>query len=189
MEVSKGDFAALVGLSAGRISQMIASGIIGRDALSGEGRSARIIVERAKDQIKTRRNVGQALGNGLLTKLDDDEVPPGTDDVARQIQNERLLDARRKNRLAAIDEARALGNLVEGEALQREVGKAGQALVNAFMGMAPDIANAIAAKFGVSQRDVLHEVRHVMNERRKTIALKQRNKAAEMPETVEVVVE
>src|SRR4051812_45124690 len=107
MEMSKGDFAAHVGLSPGRISQMIASGIIGPDALKGEGRGARIVAEIAKRQIGERRHPGQAMGNGLLTDIEADEPidesasagsPPSLvkDDPAKQILVERLEQERRK---------------------------------------------------------------------------------------------
>jgi hypothetical protein len=205
MELSKVEFAAHIGVTKGRISQMIASGIIGRDAMQGEGRSARIVVEKAVEQIRTRRHVGQALGNGLGTRLDEVVTPaaePATteqkaptltlltkpDDTASLIQLERLEQERRKNRQAERDEAIANGKLVAGEELQRRVAKASQTVVNTFSGMAPDIANAIAAKFELPQRDVLHLVRHVMREKRLGAATALKTEAETMPETVEIVI-
>lgn len=196
MEMSKGDFAAHVNLSPGRISQYIANGTIGRDALVGEGRSARIVVEKAVEQISARRHVGQALGNGLKTRLDlsgpVETIEPSpsvlTNDPARLIQLEKLEQERRRNRLATIDEAKALGELVPVEDVRREVGKVSQTLVNTYNGMAPDIANAFAAKFGISQRDALHLVRQVMAEKRAVAAEQLRQAGAEMPETVETVI-
>jgi hypothetical protein len=64
MELSKVDFAAHIGVTKGRISQMIASGIIGRDAMQGEGRSARIVVEKAVEQIRTGGMSGRRWGMG-----------------------------------------------------------------------------------------------------------------------------
>lgn len=196
MEMSKGDFASHIGVSPGRVSQYIASGIIGPDALSGEGRSARVVVEKAVEQIAARRHVGQALGNGLTTRLNFDapgapqDVQPSisNSDPARLIQLEKLEQERRRNRLATIDEAKALGELVPVEDFRREVGKVSQTLVNTFTGMAPDIANAVAAKFGVPARDVLHLVRQVMSEKRAEAAAGQREAGAMMPEAVEAVI-
>lgn len=197
MEMSKGDFASHIGVSPGRVSQYIASGIIGPDALSGEGRSARVVVEKAVEQIAARRHVGQALGNGLSTRLNFDapsaqpgDVPPSipTNDPARLIQLEKLEQERRRNRLATIDEAKALGELVPVEDFQREVGKVSQTLVNTFTGMAPDIANAIAAKFGLPTRDVLHLVKQVMTEKRRDASAEQRKAGEAMTETVEAVI-
>ncbi|RYE48330.1 MAG: hypothetical protein EOP24_07935 [Hyphomicrobiales bacterium] len=197
MEMSKGDFAGEVGVSPGRISQYIAAGIIGPDALVGEGRSARIRVELAKQQIATRRHVGQGLGNGLLTKLD--QAPAETDeptsprlvseDPAKLIQLERLEQERRRNRRETIEEAAALGRLVPADDMQREIARTAQKVVNTFAGMAPDIANAIAAKFGLPQRDVLHLVKQVMNDKRATAAQLERDAAGEMPATVETTIQ
>jgi hypothetical protein len=196
MEMSKGDFAGEVGVTPGRISQYIAAGIIGPDALVGEGRSARIRVELAKQQIAARRHVGQGLGNGLLTRLDQaeptDEAPAPalkTDDPAKLIQLERLEQEKRRNRRETIEEAATLGRLVPADDMQREIARTAQKVVNTFAGMAPDIANAIAAKFGLPQRDVLHLVKQVMNDKRATAAQLERNAAGEMPATVETVIQ
>lgn len=195
MEMSKGDFAAHIGVSPGRISQMIASGIIGREALRGEGRGARIIAEIAKQQIGERRHPGQAMGNGLLTDIGADETEPRPaaespspltkDDPAKQILVERLEQEQRKNRMARIEEAKQLGQLVPAEDMQRAIGKALSDQLAVFTGMAPDIANAIAAKFELPQRDVLHLVRQVMSEKRGAAAAKIKAAGVQMPATVE----
>lgn len=188
---SKSEFAAHIGVVPSRVTAMIKGGIIGADALAGEGRSARIIVERAVEQIRTRRHVGQALGNGIETRLDAPaatDSKPAADDTAALIQLERLDQERRKNRQAERDEAVANGRLVPGEELQRQVGKASQTVMNWAVGLAPDIANAIAAQFRLPQRDVLHLVRNVMRDRRAAIAQDLKLAAAEMPETVETVI-
>lgn len=194
-EMSKSEFALHIGVSPGRITQYISAGIIGPDALVGEGRTARIDVDRAKAQISTRRHVGQALGNGLTTRLTaapqqlpDTQLSSRDPDTAELIQLERLEQERRKNRQASIDEARMLGRLVPAEDMQRAVAGAAQKLVNTFTGMAPDIANAIAAKFGVPQRDVLHLVKQVINEKRAAASQLERGAAAQMPETIEAVI-
>jgi len=197
-EMSKSEFASHIGVSPGRITQYISAGIIGPDALVGEGRLARIDVERAKAQISKRRHVGQALGNGIATRLvageqtetlrPDTVLPARDKDTAELIQLERLEQEKRKNRQATIDEARMLGQLVPVEDMQRAVASAAQKLVNTFTGMAPDIANAIAAKFGVPQRDVLHLVKQVISEKRAMAAQGERDTAEQMPETVEAVI-
>lgn len=196
MEMTKGDFAADIGVSAGRVSQYIAAGIIGPDALVGEGRNARIRVELARQQVAARRHAGQSLGNGLLTKIDQaetaDEAPAPalkTDDPAKLIQLERLEQERRRNRRETIEEAATLGRLVPVDDMQREIAKTAQKVVNTFTGMAPDIANAISAKFGLPQRDVLHLVKQVMNDKRATAAQLERNAAGEMPATIETVIQ
>jgi len=68
--VTKGHFAELIGVSPGRVSQMISEGKIGPEALDGEGRSARIRVEQARAHLRERTDLGQRLGNGMATRLD-----------------------------------------------------------------------------------------------------------------------
>ena len=205
MELSKSEFAAHIKVSPGRVSQYLREGLIGKDALVGEGRSARIVVEKAVEQLRTRRHVGQAMGNGLLTDLGDGKGDAGgagesdagaelqltgsKDDVAKQIQLERLEQERRKNRRETIEEAQQLGQLVRVEDFRHEVGKTAQTLVTTFMGMAPDIANAIAAEFKVPQRDVLVLVRRVMNAKRAHATTALRLAAEEMPDTVDAELE
>lgn len=70
--VSKSEFAKICGVVPGRVTQWIKEGKISGPALVGEGRSAKIRVEVALGQLKLRRDVGQALGNGLATRL---EIP------------------------------------------------------------------------------------------------------------------
>lgn len=195
MEMSKGDFAAHIGVTPGRVSQMITSGMIGADALVGAGRYARIKVEMAVAQIRGRRDVGQALGNGLGTRLSDTptqqadaKLLPRDPDTTELIALERLASERRRNRLAEIEEAERMGRLVPAEDMQREVGKVAQRLVNTFTGMVPDIANAIAAEYSLPARDLVHLIRRVMNEKRADAAQELGATAAEMPDTVEVVV-
>jgi len=193
--MTKADFARHIGVSDVRVSQYVRDGIITADALYGEGRSARIIVDKALEQVSARRHVGQALSNGLTTKLSFDRPPvgdgplsPRDPDTAELIQLERLTQERRKNRLAEIEEEERLGRLIPVADFNREIGKISQALVNTYNGMAPDIANAFAAKFGISQRDALHLVRQVMSEKRAVAAEQLRQAGSEMPETIEAVI-
>ena len=197
MEMSKTAFAAHIRVSPARISQYLRDGIIGRDAMIGDGRNARINVEKAMEQIGVRRHVGQAMGNGLGTLLD---PPPATSpdvnkpDLARHdtsalIQQERLEQERRKNRLATIDEATRLGSLIPAEDMQREVGRSLQKLADVYNGMVPDIASAIAAKWSLPQRDIEHVVRGVMREKRAAASKRLGEEAAGMVETVEAVIQ
>ncbi|SDQ99504.1 hypothetical protein [Pseudovibrio sp. Tun.PSC04-5.I4] len=75
--VSKSGFAKEVGVSPARVSQWIGEGKITADALEGEGRSAKIKADLAKDLIYGRRDVGQSLANGKDTNLTQ-EMKPGS---------------------------------------------------------------------------------------------------------------
>lgn len=192
MIATKQEFARLIGVSPSRISQYIKTGIIGPDALQGAGRSALVKVDIAKAQIAARRHAGQATGNGLFTRvaggagLDQGTAggAPLPDDLATQIQRAKLEEIERRNRMAQIEEARNAGRLVTVEDFRAELGKAVSDIQAVFTGMAPDIANALAAKFGVPQRDLLMVVTQTMTERRRVAAAERRSAADAMPETV-----
>lgn len=204
--VTKGEFARMVQVSPGRVSQWIAEGKIGPDALQGEGRAAKIIVDRAMAQVRLRRDPGQSLGNGLGTRLFEEpeqagvrderrarEVAPPLidrgDDIALQIQQERLESERRKNRLASIDEAVKLGKLVPADDVRAEMTRLARQVDDENAAMLADFASAIAGQFGVQQRDVLHLLRQVRAEKKAAAARRAAAQVEEVPETVEVVVE
>lgn len=67
--VTKSEFAEYLGVSAGRVSQMIKAGQIAPDSLAGAGRSARIIVERASADLRRNLDPSQSHGlNGMATR-------------------------------------------------------------------------------------------------------------------------
>lgn len=198
--LSKGDFAREVGVSPGRVSQWIAEGKIGPDALDGEGRSAKIIVERALEQIKARRDVGQSLGNGIGTRVfgaagtatdqPTSTAPPlRTDDVAYQIQLERLKSERRKNERDAVEEATRRGKLVPADDVRAQMARLARQVDEVNAAMLVDFASAIAGKFSLPQRDVLHLLREVRNEKKGVAAQVAKEQSENVPATVEYVIE
>ncbi|AZV21457.1 hypothetical protein [Mesorhizobium sp. M7A.F.Ce.TU.012.03.2.1] len=201
--LSKGDFAAHIGVSAGRVSQYIAAGMIGQDALEGQGRNAKVIVARAVEQIKRKRDIGQSLGNGLSTRLDlepDDQPEParsaaGSDTTLRtpnvddELKQQRLEAERRRNRLAAEDEAARRGRLVDASHVRAEMTKLAQAIEDENAGMLTDFASAVAAEFKLPQRDVLHLLRKVRADKKAGAADRARRRAASLPEFVEAIIE
>lgn len=68
--IAKGKFAALIGVSPGRVSQYIAKGKIRGQALDGEGRAAKIRPYTAAKQLKVSLDITQRIANGLDTRLD-----------------------------------------------------------------------------------------------------------------------
>ncbi len=196
---SKGDFARIAGVSPGRVSQWIAEGKIGPDALDGEGRSARIKVDVALVQVKLRRDPGQAIGNGIGTRLFADQgdaepkpsipvLPNRSDDVVYQIQQERLESERRKNRIASVDEAVKLGQLVPADEARAEMMRLARQVDEENGAMLADFASAIAGRFSLPQRDVLHLLREVRNEKKAAAAKRASADLDETPETVEAVI-
>lgn len=191
--LSKSDFAAHINVSAGRVSQMLTAGIIGQDCLVGEGRSAKIDVAKAVRQIGLRRDIGQSLSNGIGTQLTLPEQPAApkpnkTDDLAQQLQQERLESERRKNRIAASEELVRQGQLVPADQVRASMTKLARQVDDENGAMLADFASEIASKFGLVQRDVLHLLRHVRNEKKAAAAERARARAAELPATVEIVV-
>lgn len=197
--MSKGEFARECNVTPGRVSQWLTEGKIGPECLEGEGRSARIIVERAKAQIGLRRDVGQSTGNGLKTQLFTPDVPadrsgppaemPRRDDVAHQIQLEKLDGEKRKNRRDAIEEAQRLGALVPAQSVRAEMAKLARQIDEENGAMLADFASAIAARYELPQRDVLHMLRGVRNEKKRAAAERGRTQAESVTETVSHVVE
>ena len=98
--VTKGDFARLLGVSAGRVSQYLKSGIIGPEAIVGTGHRALLLFDVAWAHVRDRRDPGQANGlNGLGTRL-----PPRGSEALR-------------NRVATIMSRHGCGDIVDGAAL------------------------------------------------------------------------
>ena len=139
--MSKGEFARLINVSPGRVSQYIASGQIGPDALDGEGRSARIIVDKATRQLNARLDVAQRVGiNGMGTRLAGEAAMPETapaqnalpievlrtqsDIVADQIAREKLEQAKMQTARARRDEALAAGRYMLADEARAETAKA-----------------------------------------------------------------
>lgn len=192
----KGEFARHIGVSPGRVTQMISEGLIGRDALEGLGPRAMIKVEVAQAQIRARRDPGQAVGNGLDTRVDgaapavsapeSPATPPAPleDDVTSKIKAARLEAELRKNRIAAREEAVASGELVRAADVRAQMGKLAQTLEDENAGMLADFAAAIAERFGIEQRDVLHLLKTVRTDKKRQAAERLRALAEAEPERV-----
>ncbi|WP_287363099.1 hypothetical protein [Mesorhizobium sp.] len=199
--LSKGDFAAHIGVTPGRVSQYISSGMIGPDALDGQGRTAKVIVAKAVEQIRRRRDIGQALGNGIATRLEVEPVEPDapassstgqlprTSNVDDELKQERLQAERRRNRIAAEEDATRRGRLVDASQVRAEMTKMAQAIDDENAGMLADFASAVAAEFKLPQRDVLHLLRKVRTEKKAGAAERARRRAATLPEFVETIIE
>lgn len=195
----KGEFAALIGVTPARISQYIQEGKIGPDALVGEGRSARVRVDLARRQINARRNVGQALGNGLMTRVDAEPLPaptpeapvpftPRPDSVEEQLKRERLRGTQIANRKAAEEEEARKGRFVEASEVRQQMGRLASSILQTVEGGLPQMAAALAARFSIPQRDALHLLQTEFRTVRQSSADRHRASADVMPETVETVV-
>lgn len=168
--LAKGEFARHIGVSPGRVSQYIAGGKLSGEAITENGR---IVVEKAKAQLRLKLDVSQMAGNGLDTKLKAapaTETAPissplatlplaPTDTVEEQIKLERLAEYRARNRKLAEEEAARAGRYVDAESVKLQLGRVAGQMMTIFEGALPELATAAAAHFKLPQRDVLHLLR------------------------------
>lgn len=178
--VTKSEFAARIGVSPGRVSQMIKAGQIAPASLAGEGRAARIIIDSASADLRRNLDPAQSHGlNGMATRSalagatpapsqsEANELPltgsrpptsasPGGNDTADLIGREKLRQAefitRRMEREEALDE----GRFVLAEEHRAAVGSAASKMLATFESGLSDMADAIAAEHALAPRDVLH---------------------------------
>lgn len=162
--VRKSDFAALVGVSPGRVSQWISEGKITGEALVGEGRSAMIRVDVARAQVRERLDVSQRFGaNGLSTNLGPETPVPAAaapvDSVETQLKAEKLRQAQLLTSRQEEQDRLSRGVYVLARDARAETIRAVSEALNIFEGALSDFASALAAKFALSQRDVVHLLR------------------------------
>lgn len=172
--VSKGDFARLIGVSPGRVSQYISEGKIKPDALDGEGVRAKIIVAVATAQLRASLDIAQRLGNGIATRLDaSPDSPPVLGQVKpaapvlptpgnsfeERLKAEKLAEMEMRNRKAREEERERRGQYTRTDDVRVALGQVANGMLNVFEGALSDFALAVAAKFEVPQRDVLHLLR------------------------------
>ena len=110
---------------------------------------------------------------------------PVRDPIEEQIKRERLETARRTNRKMAEEEAARNGRYVLADDARREVGKAIAQMISSTEGWCSELASAVAAKFSLPQRDVLHLVRNEYRSFRASLSTSARRQADTLPETVE----
>lgn len=172
--VSKGDFARLIGVTPGRVSQYISEGKITREALDGEGVRAKVIVAVATAQLRASLDIGQRLGNGIATRLDAapdfppvlgqakpsaPTLPTPGNSFEERLKAEKLAEMEMRNRKAREEERERRGQYTRTDDVRVALGQVANGMLNVFEGALSDFALAVAAKFEVPQRDVLHLLR------------------------------
>jgi len=180
----------------GRVTQWITAGLIDGAAIVGEGRMAMIDVDIARVQLKERRAVNESNGlNGLNTKLDDAPAPrapsatpqgvvgrvvetnaeamqPLAEDpetVDARIKAEKLKQNEILTRKQELEEKTRYGAYVVAREVTGELNRLTSEMVRIFEGCLPDLASAVAAKFQVSQREVLHLLRSEFEQAREQL--------------------
>ncbi|MBG6205396.1 hypothetical protein IWQ49_000040 [Labrenzia sp. EL_126] len=201
--LSKGAFAKLINVSPGRVSQYISEGKLSGPALEGEGRNAKVRVAEARAQLNQKLDIGQRMGNGLDTLLNETRPAaqttpaapapaasplPGDPDyvptIEDQLKQEKLLQAKIASRKAFEDENARRGRFTETELVQAEMVRLASKLLQTFEGALPDLANAVAAQSKIPSRDVLHVLRKEFRNVRKRAAKVAAEEAEDQPETI-----
>lgn len=201
--MTKGAFAAHIGVSAGRISQYIAEGKIYGDALEGDGRTAKIRPAIARQQLQKTLEPSQRFGaNGAavlkpsagqpalqLAPSDGASAPPPrltfTDDVADQLAAERLRQQQITTARLEREEALEVGRYMLTEEARRQTVRAVSEAFKVMEQGIPEMAKAIAAQFGVPMHDATHALLKVFRDVRAKKAAGFRTAADEQPEHIE----
>ncbi|RVI02637.1 hypothetical protein CN205_25765 [Sinorhizobium meliloti] len=197
--MTKGAFAAHIGVSAGRISQYIAEGKIYGDALEGDGRSAKIRPAIARQQLQKTLEPSQRFGaNGAavlksaalqLAPSDGASAPPPrltfTDDVADQLAAERLRQQQITTARLEREEALEVGRYMRTDDARRQTVRAVSEAFKVMEQGIPEMAKAIAAQFGVPMHDATHALLKVFRDVRAKKAAGFRIAADEQPEHIE----
>lgn len=190
--VSKAEFARMVNLSAGRVSQMISEGKLA-DCLDGEGRNARIDAAKAIEKLKLRRDPGQAMGNGAKANLVTPMAAPAaaaaapteSDEISLKLQRAKLQEAEYRNRKLREEEREREGHYVKAEDVQAETAKLATRLLQLFEGGLAEVATEISSTFKVPQRDVLHLLKKRFRDVRTNVSAEIAAEAAALPATFE----
>jgi hypothetical protein len=210
--VLKSEFARLIGVSAPRVSQFISEGKIGPEALVGEGRGARVRLSVAVQHLKDRLDTSQRFGlNGLGTKLAAPApaaapppapqlfapepsprrppTPPADPEPDNSIEAQIKAQKFRQTELATRrmeEEDRLLrGVYVRAEDAAQEYAKIVGEMRSIFEGALVDFAGAIAAKYGMPSRDLVHLLNAEFRPVCQRIAAKYAALAAAAPETTD----
>lgn len=209
--VPKSEFARLLSITPGRVSQYIAEGKLHGPALAGEGRSAQIVVEVAREQLRQRldhRRLGTALGSTRLGSSPAAMTPPvaaspgaapvpppaptiplptgsfAGGDVVDEIQRERLKQIRAANRRQEEEERRRRGELAPTSEVNAALRKLATRMLAVMDGGLAAMAAQAAAKLQVPQRDLLHELKVEWRKVREAAEAELRQQVAALPATV-----
>ncbi len=206
--MSKAEFAALISVSAGRVSQYLSAGQIHGRAIEGEGRFARIRPEIAIGQLGLTIDPSQGYGaNGKAPtasckkqadfpraerRASAAELPlrsPATEeeeeDLAEQLARERLQQQRYKTAQMERQEKAEAGIYTRTEDVRREIGRASSEAFKVMEQGLPDLATAVAEAFNFPQRDIQKALTRKWREIRVKAAAAFRDSRDAAPEMIE----
>jgi len=213
--MSKGEFAAHIGVSPGRISQYIAEGKINGDAIEGAGRYARIRADVAKHQLQRFLDPSQRFGaNGAAALAGarapaESASPPRPVPLAAAMPTERQAEQSpslplvpsdatqdelaqlrlRRERIATEkaerEEMLELGRYMLTEVARREMGRVAAEAFKVMERGIAELAKDMAAQFGVPQHDAQHAMLKSFRNVRAEAAENFRKRRAGLAEHVE----
>lgn len=202
--VSQAQLARHFGVSRAAVSQWKSKDILQEDAFTEPGKTGKVYLHKAMEQVRRNRDIGQSLGNGIATRTtgtpalqrqsqeaaeeEAAELPLEADlseqiasnkpvSVEDQLKRAKLEQQLRTNRMQASEEALRQGKLMAAEDAREQMGRIAGMMLQIFEGALPDFAAATAARFDLPQRDVLHLLRAEFKKVRKTAAMKERARA------------
>jgi len=206
--LTKGQFAERAGVTPGRVSQWIAEGKLTGAALVGEGRSARINVAVASEQLRLKLDINQRFGlNGLTTVLpspspsssqvnsspatlptkDRMQTPPEVakeDPVESRIKAVKLRQAELTTARYEREDREARGVYMRTDDARTEMFGIAGTLFSIFEGSITDFASGIAGRFELPMRDVQHVLQQQFRDVRTRAAEKLRKEHLDIAETI-----
>jgi hypothetical protein len=174
--VSKAEFAELMNVSRQRVSQWLSARQIDCEALVGEGRSARINVEVAKEQLSDRLSVSQHLGANGKALLNGGASP-----IDGDIKSARLRQLVLSNERASADAALRAGIYVKADDVRQQFGAVASRLMTSFESAFMPMANSIVAAKAQTPNEVLRALRAAWLEVRAKAAKAQGEEALAIP--------
>lgn len=209
--VSPAEFARLRGVHRSRVTRYIKEGKLSGAALVADGRGVKVRVSVAMEQLRERLDIGQQMGNGLDARdtlpaaavraaqpasgVFDEEGEGGqfarekVDTVEAQIKRERLIRERIMNRRLAEEAEAERGRFMETAAARAQMAGLVGSVLQSFEGGLADMAAAVAERFEVPQRDVLHLLKGELRKVREAAAARARKTMETTPRTVETLVQ
>ena len=129
--------------------------------------------------------VGQPSQPEPTASAVDAPVPPQRETVEDQIKKARLEAQLRTNRMQAAEEALQQGRLIATDDARQQMTRLAGLMLQIFEGSLTDIAAAMASKFDLPQRDVLHLLRAEFRKVRETATKKEKATAQGIEKEVE----
>lgn len=168
------------------IGQQIGNGIDARTSLEGEAGGGRTDAEPVQSEGgRPEASLFAGAGQSLVSR----EAVGRDPSIEEQIKRERLRSAQFANRKAAEEEEARKGRFMETDAAQAKMTGLVSQTLQAFEGGLADMATAVAERFEIPQRDVLHLLKGEFRKVCASAAERARKRLAETPATVETVVQ